>query len=109
MEVKELGPLYFDERFESAIESIKDSANGLFIIIESKSESGKDMRLKLSFEMSMAYRYLDEVDLSYYWKTGLFSSRYHVYQILNGVGRMANLNRKVLWFLPTLVRIMNIS
>ena len=84
VEIEELGPLYFDERFESDIESINDSANGLFIIIESKNELGKDMRLKLSFELSMAYRYLDEADLSYYWDTGLFSSRYHVYQILNG-------------------------
>lgn len=84
MEVEEIGLKYFDGRFESDIESIADSADGLFVVIDSKNENGDAIKLKVSFELSLAYRYLDESDLSYYWDTGLFSSRYHVYEILEG-------------------------
>lgn len=84
MEIEEIGPKYFDGRFESDIESIADSANGMFVVIDSKNENGDAIKLKVSFELSLAYRYLDEADLSYYWDTGLFSSRYHVYEILKG-------------------------
>lgn len=84
MKVIEIGPMYFHGRFESDIKSVNDSKDGLFVVVDTLNETGNSINLNVFFEISMAYRYLDESDLEYYWDTGLFSSRYHVYQILEG-------------------------
>ena len=84
MEAIELGPLYFNGRFESDIKSVCDSERGLVVIVDTLDESGNDSNLKFTFGISLAYRYLDETDLVYYWDTGLFFSRHHIYQIVKG-------------------------
>jgi hypothetical protein len=84
MDVEEYGPKYWSTRHENDIESIHDSSDGLTIVIDTFDKNGEEKKLKVFFHLSLAYRYLDETDLAYYWESGSFYSHYHVYKINSG-------------------------
>ncbi|TGN37918.1 hypothetical protein [Marinobacter confluentis] len=84
MEVVGVGPKHSEMRHESDISGVVQSADGLTIFINTVTESGQRIDLKVHFQWVRGYRYLDEGDLQYYWKTQEFTVPQHVFRILSG-------------------------
>jgi hypothetical protein len=84
IEVKPLGKEYRFDGKESAIVELFDTASGLRIIVSTWVDSINETFLQVYFRHACAYRYLDEGDLSAWWKTERFQTPYHVYEITKG-------------------------
>jgi hypothetical protein len=84
MEVEGVGPNHTTERHESDIYNIFYSKGGLTILIDTISEDGIRRDLRVHFEYTRGFRYLDEGDLLYYMESDKFKTPQHVFRILTG-------------------------
>lgn len=84
MKVEVFGPKCSSKRDASDIYSITDTKEGLIVLVDLVDEYGNRRDLKVSFYSAQGFRYLDEGDLRYYWKSDVFQEPYHVFKIISG-------------------------
>ena len=84
VESEVLGPKYWSGKFEHDIESVFLEQDRLIVLVNTKNEAGEDAALKVSFEWIVAFRFMDEANMTYYANLPLITSTFHVYKILSG-------------------------
>ena len=84
IDVKEYGPQHASEKHESDIYDVRYSSEGFDILIDTVDKNNRRNDLRVHFEYTDGFRYLDEGDLMRYWESGKFNSLYHIYEVLSG-------------------------
>ena len=84
MESEVLGPKYWSGKFENDIKSVFFEQDRLVILVDTKNEVGEDAVLQISFEWIVAFRFMDEANMTYYSNLPLITSTFHLYKILSG-------------------------
>lgn len=84
MRARGFGFKHTSAKHESDIFEVRDSKDGLLILIDTVDENDNRVDLKVRFDYSNGYRFLDEGDLLRYWDAGVFVTPHHVFEILSG-------------------------